>query len=58
MTYASTTEFVAGLEGLSDDPLRRAAQIALAAIDRHFVSDGESDLELSAAYDALQTALA
>lgn len=52
-------QWIASLEGLSDDPTRRAAQIALAAIDRYLngTARGE-DTELEAAYDALQTALA
>lgn len=57
MIYTTTTDFINGLVGLSDEPLRRAAQIALAAIDR-VISAGDGTAELDAAYDALQEALA
>ena len=51
-------QWIASLEGLSDDPMRRAAQIALAAIDRHMSNDEDGDgLRLQAAYDALQSAI-
>lgn len=50
-------EWIASLEGLSDDPVRRAAQIALAAIDRTLAKDG-GDTEMYAAYETLQAALA
>lgn len=49
--------FVGSLEGLSDEPLRRAAQIALAAIDAT-ICIGDGNAALDAAYQALQTALA
>ena len=44
-------------EGLSDDPLRRAAQIALSAIDEIDFSDLPDDTGLIVAHDALQAAL-
>jgi len=53
-------KWISRLEGLSDEPLRRAAQIALAALDR-VLTEGEADGSVTqaiAAYDALQTALA
>lgn len=53
---ATPADFLAGLTGLSDDPLRRAAQIAMAAIDLT-ISVGEGTPALTAAYDALQSAL-
>lgn len=49
-------DFLACLTGLSDDPLRRAAQIALAAIDLT-ISVGEGTPALTAAYNALTKAL-
>jgi len=46
-------------EGLSDDPLRRAAQIALSALDEIITSgDLEDGTGATVAYDALQAALA
>jgi len=49
----------ASLEGLSDEPLRRAAQIALAAIDEILTKNEiADDTGVSVAYDALQSALA
>jgi hypothetical protein len=51
--------WLGSLEGLSNDPLRRAAQIALAAIDDALTTgDVEDDTGLVVAYDALQEALA
>jgi hypothetical protein len=51
-------KWVNGLEGLSDEPLRRSAQIALAALDRIITSgDLEDDTAAIAAYEALQAAL-
>ncbi len=52
-------EWIKKLEGLSDEPLLRAAQIALAAIDEILTSDVlEDDTPAVAAYDALQKAIA
>jgi hypothetical protein len=52
-------EWIASLEGLSDEPVRRAAQIALAAIDQYMNEDEDGDgTKLEAAYEALQAALA
>ncbi len=56
-TPAEITAYIASLEGLSDEPLRRAAQIALNAIDLALSYD-EDRISLEAAYDALQAALA
>lgn len=52
--------WISSLEGLSDEPLRRAAQIALAAIDETLSNGSELTAEtpLIAAYDALQAVLA
>lgn len=44
-------KWIAGLEGLSDEPIKRSAQIALAAIDR-WLSDMEP-YHLDDAYDSL-----
>lgn len=56
------SRYIAGLEGLSDDQLRRAAQIALAAIDQILASDDalsdQGAIAAEAAYNALQDALA
>lgn len=50
------------LDGLSDDPLRRAAQIALAAIDEVISNDALSadtdDTGMVVAYEALTAVLA
>jgi hypothetical protein len=49
--------WVTKLEGLSDDPLRRAAQIALAALDQVLTSgdlDDDDATAAVAAYDALK----
>jgi hypothetical protein len=54
-----TQEWILSLEGLSDEPMRRAAQIALAAL-RLLDIDGVPMHELVplvAAYEALQEAL-
>lgn len=58
MTYPTTAAWIASLDGLSDEPLRRAAQIALAAIDRIMSDGGSFTPPLEAAYEALQSALA
>lgn len=50
-------QWIASLHGLSDEPVRRAAQIALAAIDRMQMDDSDR-VPLDAAYEALQAALA
>ena len=48
-----------GREGLSDEPLRRSAQIALSALDEIITSgDLEDDTGATVAYEALQAALA
>ena len=57
MTHTTAAEYITSLDGLSDEPLRRAAQIALATIDR-IISAGDGTVETDAAYDALQAALA
>lgn len=49
--------FLASLDGLSDEPLRRAAQIALKVIER-IIAAGDGTIETDVAYDALQAALA
>jgi hypothetical protein len=51
--------WINSLEGLSDEPLPRAAQIQLAALDRAITSGNlEDDTAAVAAYEALQAALA
>ena len=49
------TRWLNSCEGLSDDPLRRAAQIALAAIDEAISNDAieGDDTGLTGAYEAL-----
>jgi hypothetical protein len=55
----NTAQWIMNLEGLSDQPLLRAAQIALAAIDEIITADLLNDNTAAvAAYDALQTAIA
>jgi len=52
------TKWLNAREGLSDEPLRRAAQIALSALDEILASgDLEDDTGATIAYDALQAAL-
>lgn len=59
MNTQLNAQWIASLEGLSDEPLRCAAQIALAAIDQTLTNDSDDNLiPLEAAYDALQAALA
>jgi hypothetical protein len=53
---ATPDDFLACLTGLSDDPLRRAAQIALAAIDLT-ISVGDGTPALTAAHQALVAVL-
>jgi hypothetical protein len=54
-----TARWINGLEGLSDEPLLRAAQIALAAIDEIITADVlEDDTPAVAAYEELQAAIA
>lgn len=51
--------WINSLEGLDDEPVRRAAQIALAALDKIITSgDLTDDTAAVAAYDELQKALA
>lgn len=51
--------WINSLEGLDDEPVRRAAQIALAALDTILTSgDLTDDTAAVAAYDELQNALA
>jgi len=50
-------KYQASLEGLSDDPLTRAAQVALAAIDQH-LSAGDRDPGMAEAYELLCRVLA
>ncbi len=53
------TRWLNKLAGLSDDPLRRSAQIALAALDEIITAGGlEDDTAAVVAYEALQAALA
>jgi hypothetical protein len=55
----NTTTWIKKLEGLSDEPLLRAAQIALAAIDEIITSDQlDDDTAAVAAYEELQAAIA
>jgi hypothetical protein len=56
MSQTLSEEWIGNLEGLSSDPLRRAAQIALTAIDRT-IAAGDGTLGLDIAYEALQAAL-
>jgi hypothetical protein len=56
--YGRTAQWVRKLQGLSDEPLLRAAQIALAAIDEIITADLDDDTAVVAAYEALQTAIA
>jgi hypothetical protein len=54
-----TAQWIRKLQGLSDEPLLRAAQIALAAIDEIITADVlDDDMAVVAAYEALQTAIA
>lgn len=56
----TASSWIASLDSISDEPLRRAAQIALAAIDS-YLSDEDGDgasAKLETAYEELQTALA
>jgi hypothetical protein len=60
-TYYTPAAWLAGREGLSDDPLRRAAQLALAALDQIIGSCSLIEADAVAArvaYEALQAALA
>lgn len=51
-------KWINGLYGLSDEPLRRSAQIALAALEEIMASgDLEDDTAAVAAYETLQSAL-
>ncbi len=55
----TTTEWINKLVGLSDQPLLRAAQIALAAIDEIITADVlDDDTPAVAAYEELQKAIA
>jgi hypothetical protein len=57
--YGRTAQWIRKLQGLSDEPLLRAAQIALAAIDEIITADVlDDDTAVVAAYEALQTAIA
>ena len=54
-----TARWIKSLEGLSDEPLLRAAQIALAAFDEIITADAlDDDTPAVAAYEELQSAIA
>jgi hypothetical protein len=58
--YYTPAAWLAGREGLSDDPLRRAAQLALSALDQIIGADVLAVPEAVAAkvaYEALRAAL-
>ena len=55
----NTAAWIKKLEGLSEQPLLRAAQIALAALDEIITSDQlDDDTPAVAAYETLQSAIA
>ncbi len=51
------TPFENKLEGLSNDPILRAMQIALSAIDTHLTADGPDGEGMVEAYEALNAAI-